>query len=60
MKELTGSMTDRNRQLVSGSWSLVGERALTTGLRAEGWGSEHLGVCRRAELPGRCVKVKTV
>ena len=41
---------DRNRQLVPDSWSLVRERALTTGLCSEGWYSEHSGVCRRAEL----------
>ena len=29
-------MTDRNRELVVGSWGLVGERALTTGFSAEG------------------------
>ena len=31
---------------------------LTTGLSAEGRYSEHLGICRRTELPGRSVKVK--
>ena len=51
-------MTDRNRELVPDNWSLVGERALTTGLCSEGWYSEHSGVCRRAELTGRSVKVK--
>ena len=40
------------------NWSLVRERALTTGLCSEGWYSEHSGVCRRAELQGRSVKVK--
>ena len=30
------SMTDRNRELVPGRWSLVKERALTTELSAEG------------------------
>ena len=45
-------MTDR---------SLVRERVLTTGLCSDGWYSEHSGVCtRRAELPGRSVKVKNV
>ena len=51
-------MADRNRELVPDNWSLVRERALTTGLCSEGWYSEHSGVCRRAELPGRSVKVK--
>ena len=51
-------MTDRNRELVPDNWSLVRERALTTGLCSEGWYSEHSGVCRRAELPGRSVKKK--
>ena len=32
-------MADRNRELIPDNWSLVGERALTTG---------HSGVCRRA------------
>ena len=36
-------MTDRNRELIP----------------AEEWYSKHSGVCRRAELPGRSVKVKT-
>ena len=51
-------MTDRNRHLVPDNWSLVRDRALTTGLCSEGWCSAHSGVCRRAELPGRSVKVK--
>ena len=51
-------MADRNRELVPDNWSLVRERALTTGLCSEGWYSEHSGVCRRAELPGGSVKVK--
>ena len=46
-------MADKNRELVPDNWSLVRERALTTGLCSEGWYSEHSGVCRRAELPGR-------
>ena len=60
LKELTGGMVDRNRELVPDNWSLVRERALTTGLCSEGWYSEHSGVCRRAELPGGSVKVKSV
>ena len=51
-------MTDRNRELVPDSWSLVRERALTTWLCSERWYSEHSRVCRRAELHGRSVKVK--
>ena len=53
-----GRMSDRNSELVPDNWSLVRERALTTGLCSEGWYSEHSGVCWRAELPGRSVKVK--
>ena len=53
-------MMDRNRELVPDSWILVRERALNTGLSAEGWCSEHSGVCRRAELAGRRAKVKKV
>ena len=60
LKELTGRMADRNRELVPGSWSPVRERTLTTGLTVEGWYSEHSGVCRRTELLGRSVKVKKV
>ena len=52
-------MADRNWELVPDSWSLVRQRALTTGLYSEGRHSEHSGVRRRAELPGRGVKVKT-
>ena len=51
-------MTDRNWELVPDNWSLVRERALTTGLSTERWYSEHSGVCRRVELPGRGVKMK--
>ena len=51
-------MTDRNRELVPDNWSLVRERPLTTGLCLEGWYSERSGVCRKAERPGRSVKVK--
>ena len=51
-------MAYRNRELVPDIWSLVREKALTTGLCSEGWYSEHSGVCRRADLPGRSVKVK--
>ena len=32
LKELTGRMAHRNRELVPDNWSLVRERALTTGL----------------------------
>ena len=42
-------MAERNRELVPDNWSLV--RALTTGLRSEGWYSEHSGVGRRSERP---------
>ena len=52
-------MADRNRELVPDNSSLVRERALTTGLCSEGWCSEYSGICRRAELPGMSVKVKT-
>ena len=51
-------MADKNRELIPDNWSLVRERVLTTGLCSERWYSEHSGVCRRAELPGRSVKVK--
>ena len=51
-------MADTNREFVPDNWSLVRERALTTGHSSVGWYSEHSGVCRRAELPGRSVKVK--
>ena len=51
-------MADRNREMVPDSLSLVRERELATGLSSEGWDSEHSGVCRRAELPGRSEKVK--
>ena len=51
-------MVDRNGELVTDNWSLVRERVLTTGLYSEGLYSEHSGVCRRAELLGRSVKVK--
>ena len=53
-----GRMADRNRELVLDNWSQVRERVLTTGLCSEGWYFEHSGVCRRAELLGRSVKVK--
>ena len=52
-----GRMTARNRELVPDNWSLVRERAQTTRLYAKGWYSEHSGVCKIAELPGRSVKV---
>ena len=55
-----GRTMDRNREMVPDGWSLVRERALTTGLCAEGWYSEPPGVCRRAELQGQSVKVKMV
>ena len=48
-------MAARNRESVEDNWSLLSERVLTTGLCSEGWYSEHSGVCRRAELPGRSV-----
>ena len=51
-------MMHRNRELVADSCSLARETELTSGLCSEGWYSEHSGVCRRAELPGRSVKVK--
>ena len=53
-----GRITDTNRELVPDSWSLVRRRALTTELCSKGWYSEHLCLCRRAELQGRSVKVK--
>ena len=54
----SGRMTDRNKELVPDNVSLIRVRALTTGLCSEGRYSEHSGVCRRAKLPGRSVKVK--
>ena len=51
-------MADRNRELVPDNWSLVRERALTTRSCSEVWYSEHSGICRREELPGRSIKVK--
>ena len=50
-------MKDRNKELVPHSWRLVRKIALTKGLCSEGWHSEHSGICKRAELPGRSVKV---
>ena len=47
-------MTDRNRELEPG------KRKSADHWTAERWGFEHSGVCRRAELPGRSVKVKNV
>ena len=46
-------MVDRNRELVPDNWSLVRERALTTGLCLEGWYSEHLGVCMKSGAAGK-------
>ena len=51
---------DRDRELVPGSWSLVSERALATGLSAEEEHPEQSAACRRAELLGRSVKVRKV
>ena len=51
---------DRNRESAPDRWSLVREKALTTGLCSEGWCCEHSGLCRRAELPGRRVYSNTV
>ena len=51
-------MADRNRELVPDIWSLAKERALTTGLCSERWYPEHSGVCRKAELAGRSVRMK--
>ena len=48
-------MADRNRELVPDKWSLVRERSLNTGLFVRKDGI-LMGVCRRAELPGRSVK----
>ena len=54
-------MTDRNREVVPYNWSLVRERALTTGsFCSEEWYSERSGVCRRAELPGKECKGEEV
>ena len=47
-------MTDRNRELVPDNTKPGKKKRLCS----EGWYSEHSGVCRRAELPGRSVKVK--
>ena len=53
-------MTDRNRELIPDSWSLVRQRAQYDHWALFGriWYSEHSCVYRRAELPGRNVKVK--
>jgi len=37
LKQNLKELTDRNRELLPGSWSLVTEKALTTGLRAKDW-----------------------
>ena len=55
-----GSSADGSRELVPGSWNLVRERTLTTGLCAEGCYSKHSSVCKRTQLPRRGVKVKMV
>ena len=49
-----GSMTDTNRQLVPGSWSLVRERALTSGISAEGgyFGDSGVGLSVSREQMG--------
>ena len=51
-------MLVRNKELVPESWSLERKSVdhWTSCRRMENSG--HLGVCRRAELPGRSVKVK--
>ena len=52
LKESTGRMADRNGELVPDSWSLVKERAPTTGfllLLLQGWYSKHLGVCKNKQ-----------
>ena len=52
-------MADRNRELVLDNWSLVRERALTTGLcRNDGILNTRVPAEERAELSGRSVKVK--
>ena len=50
-------MTDTNRELVPDNWNLIRERALTARFLF-GRHFEHSCVCRRAELPGRRVKVE--
>ena len=47
-------MTDRNRELVPGSWSRIRKSARTTELSGEeSYSYENSSVCRRPELPGR-------
>ena len=55
-----GCVTNRSGEFVPCCWSLVRERVLTTWLCANGWYSEHSGVCRRMELARRSVKVKKI
>ena len=56
-KEDLKDLTEVEWRTETGGWFQI-TGALTTGLCSEGWYSEHSGVCRRAELPGRSVKVK--
>ena len=52
-----GRITDRDKELVPDNWSVVRVRELTTGLCSKRGYSQHSGVCRRTEFPGRSVKV---
>ena len=47
-------MTDKNRELVPDNWSLVRERALTTGLCSEGWYSKHSSVKKSGAAGTEC------
>ena len=51
--------TDRGRMTDSKRQPDETKSAATTGLPLQGWHAEHSDVCRRAELPGRSVKVKS-
>ena len=56
-----GSMTDENRESDPCSWNLVREGALTSWtLCVKGRPFKHSGVCRKAELLGKSVKVEKV
>ena len=49
---------DRSEHLTPCCCSLVQERALTTRPCAKEWYAEHMGVCRRMEVPRGSIKVK--
>ena len=51
-------VTDTERKIVPGSWTLVRESTITVRLSADRWNAKYASVSGGSELPGGCIQVQ--